>query len=124
MEPAVKRLLPPDSSSGAASSISTEAPCSCAASAAQNAALPAPTTMTSACELAIFALMPPWTRVSAGHDLPFDAFPAAIDQRLFIRPLDFYRRRRGPCRLFERDPVFVRRQPIVPGTVERGKLVG
>src|SRR5262249_50217212 len=36
-----------------------------------------------------FALMPPWTRVSAGHDLPFDAFPAAIDQRLFIRPLTF-----------------------------------
>src|SRR5262245_58574573 len=47
-EPAVKRLLPPDSSSGAASSISTDAPCSCAASAAQKAALPAPTTMTSA----------------------------------------------------------------------------
>ena len=45
--PAVKRLLPPDSSSGAASSMSTEAPSSRAASAAQYAALPAPTTMTS-----------------------------------------------------------------------------
>src|SRR3954471_11601336 len=40
MEPAVKRLLPPDSSSGAASNMTTLAPCSCAASAAQNAALP------------------------------------------------------------------------------------
>src|SRR5439155_9777965 len=48
IEPAVKRLLPPDSSSGAASSITTLAPCSCAASAAQKAALPAPTTITSA----------------------------------------------------------------------------
>src|SRR6267142_1809160 len=47
MAPAVKRLLPPDSSSGAASSISTEAPFSRAASAAQYAALPPPTTMTS-----------------------------------------------------------------------------
>src|SRR5262249_52341183 len=40
--------LPRDSSSGAASSITTLAPCSCAANAAQNAALPAPTTITSA----------------------------------------------------------------------------
>src|SRR5882724_6293885 len=47
MAPAVKRLFPPDSSSGAASSISTEAPFSRAASAAQNAAFPPPTTMTS-----------------------------------------------------------------------------
>src|SRR6266566_1271263 len=47
MAPAVKRLLPPDSSSGAASSIRTDAPASRAASAAQNAALPPPTTMTS-----------------------------------------------------------------------------
>src|SRR5215831_15709381 len=56
MDPAVNRLLPPDSSSGAASSISTDAPCSCAASAAQNAALPPPTTMTSASDFAISPL--------------------------------------------------------------------
>src|SRR5215468_693890 len=48
MEPAVNRLLPPLSSSGATSSISTLAPCSCAAKAALNAAFPAPTTITSA----------------------------------------------------------------------------
>src|SRR5882672_8138100 len=47
MAPAVKRLLPPDSSSGAASNIRTDAPASRAAKAAQNAALPPPTTMTS-----------------------------------------------------------------------------
>src|SRR3972149_2363228 len=47
MAPAVKRLLPPASLSGARSSMSTETPCSAAASAAQNAALPAPTTTTS-----------------------------------------------------------------------------
>src|SRR5712671_3516188 len=47
MAPAVKRLLPPDSSSGAASSMRTDAPASRAARLAQNAALPPPTTMTS-----------------------------------------------------------------------------
>ena len=47
MAPAVKRLLPPIAPSGARSSISTLAPFSAAASAAQNAALPAPTTTTS-----------------------------------------------------------------------------
>jgi hypothetical protein len=43
----VKRLLPPASSSGERSSIKTETPFSAAAIAAQNAALPAPTTTTS-----------------------------------------------------------------------------
>src|SRR5580704_17890721 len=57
MEPAVKRLLPPDSSSGAASHMMTLAPCSCAASAAQNAALPAPITITSADSFAIPVLL-------------------------------------------------------------------
>src|SRR6185436_2942039 len=47
MAPAVKRELPPFSSRAARSSISTEAPASRAASAAQKAALPAPTTTTS-----------------------------------------------------------------------------
>src|SRR6185295_16265575 len=47
MAPAVKRLLPPASSSGARSSTSTDTPCSAAANAAQNAALPAPITTTS-----------------------------------------------------------------------------
>src|SRR5258706_7210080 len=47
MAPAVKRLLPPFSASGARSKTTTRAPCSCAASAAQKAAFPAPTTMTS-----------------------------------------------------------------------------
>src|SRR4029079_8568522 len=46
--PAVNRLLPPDSSSGARSSTRTETPCSAAACAAQNAAVPAPTITTSA----------------------------------------------------------------------------
>src|ERR1700732_4259108 len=36
--------------------MSTDAPCSCAASAAQNAALPPPTTMTSASDFAISPL--------------------------------------------------------------------
>src|SRR5215468_9179041 len=45
--PAVKRLLPPDSSSGARSSTRTDTPCSAAAWAAQKAALPAPIMMTS-----------------------------------------------------------------------------
>ena len=48
MAPAVNRVLPPASSSGARSSMTTfSAPASFAASAAQPAALPAPTTMTS-----------------------------------------------------------------------------
>src|SRR3989304_8015826 len=47
MTPPAKRLLPPDSSSGAASSIRTLAPFSCAASAAHSAALPLPATITS-----------------------------------------------------------------------------
>src|SRR5215831_18335618 len=45
--PPVKCELPPRSSNGAASSISTRAPCSWAEIAAQSAALPAPTTSTS-----------------------------------------------------------------------------
>src|SRR2546421_9351609 len=45
--PPAKRLLPPDSSSDAASSMTTFAPCSRAASAAHSAALPFPTTITS-----------------------------------------------------------------------------
>src|SRR5687767_365286 len=47
MRPAVKRELPPDSSCGARSSTSTLPACSRADSAAQNAALPPPTTITS-----------------------------------------------------------------------------
>jgi hypothetical protein len=47
MAPAAKRLFPPFSDSGARSSTSTLAPLSFAASAAQNGALPAPTTTTS-----------------------------------------------------------------------------
>src|SRR5262245_12558811 len=45
--PPVKCELPPRSSNGAASSIRTRAPCSCAEIAAQSAALPAPITSTS-----------------------------------------------------------------------------
>src|SRR5581483_5934706 len=48
MAPAVKRLLPPASSSGARSNTSTDTPCSRADSAAHRAALPPPTTTTSA----------------------------------------------------------------------------
>src|SRR5690242_11007500 len=47
MTPPAKWLLPPDSSSDAASSMVTSAPRSRAASAAQSAALPLPTTRTS-----------------------------------------------------------------------------
>src|SRR3977135_4043173 len=47
MAPAVKRPVAPDSSSGAAWSMRTDAPASRAARPAQNAALPPPTTMTS-----------------------------------------------------------------------------
>src|SRR5262245_53007916 len=45
--PAVKKPLPPRQASGAFSSTRTRAPCSCADSAAQSAALPPPTTITS-----------------------------------------------------------------------------
>src|SRR6476660_6668285 len=48
MAPAVNRLLPPASSSGARSSTSTDTPCSAAEIAAHKAALPPPTTTTSA----------------------------------------------------------------------------
>src|SRR6476620_11560703 len=48
MAPAVNRLLPPASSSGARSSTSTDTPCSAADIAAHRAALPPPTTTTSA----------------------------------------------------------------------------
>jgi hypothetical protein len=47
MTPPANRLLPPDSSSFAASSMATLAPWSRAESAAQSAALPLPTTITS-----------------------------------------------------------------------------
>ena len=47
MTPPAKRLLPPDSSSAAASSMATLAPFSRADSAAHKAALPLPTTITS-----------------------------------------------------------------------------
>src|SRR5271165_2416822 len=47
MAPAVKRVLPPASASGARSSMVTRAPRSAAATAAANAAFPAPTTTTS-----------------------------------------------------------------------------
>src|SRR5262245_19509703 len=49
MTPPAKRLLPPCSSSLAASSIATVAPASRADSAAHSAALPLPTTITSYC---------------------------------------------------------------------------
>ena len=45
--PAVKNPLPPRQASGAFSSTSTRAPCSCADRAAHIAALPPPTTITS-----------------------------------------------------------------------------
>src|SRR5262245_5050865 len=49
MTPPAKRLLPPDSSTFAASSIATLTPASRAVSAAHSAALPLPTTTTSYC---------------------------------------------------------------------------
>src|ERR1700756_2257757 len=48
VDPATKNVLPPRSANGAVSSTIGFAPASLAASAAHNAALPAPTTMTSA----------------------------------------------------------------------------
>src|SRR5581483_3979494 len=68
MAPAVKRLLPPASSSGARSNTSTDTPCSRADSAAHRAALPPPTTTTSAeagsisVELHILLRAQPYTR--------------------------------------------------------------
>src|SRR5262249_16572076 len=53
--------------------------------------------------------------------LPLDLSPAAINQRLLVRPFDLDLHRRGPRRFFERDLRFVGRQAIVPGAVERGK---
>src|SRR5690242_13159367 len=47
MTPPAKRLLPPERSMGAASSIATDAPVSRAAGAAHSAPLPFPTTTTS-----------------------------------------------------------------------------
>ena len=63
MAPAVKRVLPPASSSGARSSIVTRAPCSAAATAAAKAALPAPTTITAGMTVASGRRL----RQSAGH---------------------------------------------------------
>src|SRR5215218_3800961 len=73
MAPAVKRVLPPASSSGARSSTATRAPCSCADSAAQNAALPPPTTTTSNSSPPPFA--PSGIRV-----LPGDPFGTDVGQ--------------------------------------------
>src|SRR5262245_40595153 len=56
MTPPANRLLPPDSASEAHSSTTTPAPCSRAERAAQSAALPAPTTMTSCSGLSIAGL--------------------------------------------------------------------
>src|SRR3989454_1591499 len=53
MTPPANRLLPPASASGAHSRTTTLAPCSRADRAAQSAALPAPTTMTSCSGLSI-----------------------------------------------------------------------
>src|SRR6266702_3243754 len=100
---------------------------SCAASAAQKAAFPAPTTMTSACDLAMWPLTPclqpaAYAEISAGHDLPLDRFPAAIDQRLFIGPFDLDLLRWSPRGFFQRDRRFIRGQAIVPGTVNGRKV--
>src|SRR5262249_55560360 len=56
-------------------------------------------------------------RFSVRHALPLDRLPAAIDQRLLVRPFDLDLRRRSPRGFFERDARFVGRQAIVPGAV-------
>src|ERR1700704_817659 len=56
IEPSVKRLLPPHSSSGARSSTITEAPAARADKAAHKAALPAPTISTSQADSAMHQL--------------------------------------------------------------------
>src|SRR3546814_20554749 len=58
MPPAVKRVLPPRSASGARSRTSTCAPFCAAAIAAHIAALPAPTTITSWFELLSMTAIP------------------------------------------------------------------
>src|SRR5213082_3343370 len=50
--------------------------------------------------------------------LPSDGFAAAVDQRALVGPGNFDFFRRGPRRLFQRDGVLVRGQPIMPGTIE------
>src|SRR5690242_3578064 len=55
------------------------------------------------------------------HYLPGDGFAAAVDERALVRPGHFDFFRRGPRRLFQRDGVLVRGQPIMPGAIERGK---
>src|SRR5262245_61571278 len=151
IKPAVKRLLPPASPSGAASSITTLAPCSCAASAAQNAALPPPTTITSYSDIVPPAYQPLYSSprkrgptfgaldVAPGsppargrtvgwlairsilYHAPLDRFAAAVDQRPVVRPLDLDLLGRGPGGLLDRDGLAVRRQLVVAGAVEGGK---
>src|SRR3954471_13708641 len=83
IEPSVKRLLPPRSSSGARSSTMTDAPAARADSAAHNAALPAPTTSTSHVRSAILR----------GEMAEFDVVVAADlrDQIDFPRQVVFHR---------------------------------
>src|SRR5262245_6529175 len=148
IKPAVKRLLPPASPSGAASSITTLAPCSCAASAAQNAALPPPTTITSYSDIVPPAYQPlrssprkrgptygaldvapgsplAWGRTvgwlairSILYHAPLDRFAPTIDQRLVVRPLDLHLLGCGPGRFLDRDGLAVGRQLVVAGAVK------
>src|ERR1700716_2010803 len=116
--------------------MSTEAPCSCAAKAAQNAALPAPTTMTSYSCIAVptfescsldgakrnpgrLSRYRTTTKFSIRHHAPLDGFTAAIDQRALVRALDLDLLRRRPSCALERDRLLVGRQPVMLGAVER-----
>src|SRR6266508_4488085 len=130
MEPAVKRLLPPDSSSGAASNMRTEAPCSCAANAAQNAAFPAPTTITSdslktISPVALSPFLGGGSTAACGallrYNLPFDDFATAIDQRALIGTVHLDLLRRCPRRAFQRDRPLIGRKTVVIRAVERSK---
>src|SRR4029079_16231975 len=82
--PAVKRELPPISSLGASSTISTLAPFSAAACAAQNAAFPAPTTTTSYFATGPLRYAPP--RLSGRRPLVLDPNYLVLNQ-VIERPL-------------------------------------
>src|SRR6266567_3861591 len=73
--PSVNAELPPRQCSGAISSISTEAPFSLADNAAQVAALPAPTTITSGSGMSIADL----SRLHANHFSVVRRKPLAVD---------------------------------------------
>src|SRR5580700_9092267 len=87
---------------------------------------------TASTSISIFAVSSAITFLSANpvivrflllarHHLPLDGLAAAIEQCAFVRSGDLDLERCRPRCFLQHDFILIRRQAVMPGSVERGK---